>query len=332
VVQNNLYLDQIFLQRLSPKLERFTKKSSTLSNFRCPVCGDSKTSKRKARCYAYTSKHVLMVKCHNCGLIKPFHLFLKDIDGNLYKEYLYEKYKETHKKAPKINPIIKKPVFTKRIKLDDVAERIDSLSSLHFARNYLENRKIPRLDLFYYHSNFRELVFKISPKEETLDSLPKDRRIIIPFYDETNKLFAIQGRALESELRYITIKLDKDTPKIYGLERLDKTQQIYITEGPIDSLFLPNCIAAAGSDLPKNIDGLYIFDNQPRNKEILDKMEKIINMKKEIFIWPNKITSKDINEFVMSTNYSQEDLLSLIKKNTFQGLFAKKEFGNWKKI
>ena len=76
--------------------------------------------------------------------------------------------------------------------------------------------------------------------------------------------------------------------KIFGLERVNYTQHIFVVEGPIDSLFLDNCIAAGGADLTldSKIDPskvTYIFDNEPRNKEIIKSGVKIILKTVSIF-------------------------------------------------
>ena len=47
-----------------------------------------------------------------------------------------------------------------------------------------------------------------------------EKRLIIPFYDKEKNLVAFQGRALDdSKIRYITIKLEENLPKIFGIDR-----------------------------------------------------------------------------------------------------------------
>ena len=93
-------------------------------------------------------------------------------------------------------------------------------------------------------------------------------------------MFAFQGRAFGNEIpKYITITLDPDKDKIYGLNRLDKTKPIQVVEGPIDSMFLDNCIAVAGADFTRleKENTTIIFDNERRNVEILKQIEKTID-------------------------------------------------------
>ena len=167
--------------------------------------------------------------------------------------------------------------------------------------------------------------------------------MVIPFYDEEKNLVAFQGRALgESKLRYITVKIDKDNHKVFGMDRVsvdmdDEDKMVYVTEGPIDSLFLDNAIATADANLrtaAKHIDKsklVLIYDNEPRNKDICRQMEQAIEEHFNIVIWPEMIQEKDINEMILS-GFSPDEIQDIISKNTYQNLRAKIEFVNWKKV
>ena len=83
------------------------------------------------------------------------------------------------------------------------------------------------------------LVNKVKPK--TYKVIKDHPRLIIPFFDTTGKLFAFQGRAFGKEQpKYITIKLDENKQKIFGLERVNFTQEDKIVEGKIESIFISN--------------------------------------------------------------------------------------------
>ena len=159
---------------------------------------------------------------------------------------------------------------------------------------------------------------------------------MIPFRNEKGEIFAYQGRAFGKEIpKYITIKLDEDADKIYGLDRVNKNKQIYVVEGPIDSMFLDNCVAVAGADFSKRlpIDGevTIIFDNEPRNKEICKQIEKTISQGKNIVLWPESIKQKDINDMILA-GYSKDVVQQIIKDNTFNGASAQLRFAEWRKI
>ena len=158
-------------------------------------------------------------------------------------------------------------------------------------------------------------------------------RLLIPFRNEKGEVFAYQGRAFGKEQpKYITIRLDDDTTKIFGLDRIDDTKQVYAVEGPIDSLFLDNCIAVGGADLAKlENDVVIIFDNEPRNKEICKQMDSCIGFGKRIVIWPDSMKHKDINDMIMA-GYVKEQIQEIIDDNIFSGASAKLRFSEWKKI
>ena len=158
-------------------------------------------------------------------------------------------------------------------------------------------------------------------------------RLLIPFRDENGEVFAYQGRAFGNETpKYITIKLNSDADKIFGLDKVDKNKKIYVVEGPIDSLFLDNCIAVAGADF-NNVQGdlTVIYDNEPRNKEIVKQIEKTINQGRSIVLWPDTIKEKDINDMILS-GHTKSEIQKIIEDNTFEGVAAKLRFTGWKKI
>ena len=126
--------------------------------------------------------------------------------------------------------------------------------------------------------------------------------------------------------------LDEDAPKIYGLDNVDKGTTIYITEGPFDSTFLCNAVAMCGADLVQRDWGVndccWVFDNEPRNKEITRRINSVIDRGEKVVIWPSNIREKDINDMVLAGHKVQ----NLVQSNTYSGLQAKLKFNTWKKI
>jgi len=328
------FIDSKYVGMISTRLDRFSKKKEGLYNFRCPYCGDSQRSKNKTRGYLYQRKSDLNFKCHNCGVTRSFTYFLKDIDQNIYKEYVLERYKEglTGKGTTAPNPVFmsNKPVFKKVKELEYFKEliKISDLNNTHPARQYLSNRKIPEKYFFNFY-----FVEDYNVWAKTNNS-KKESRIIIPLLTKDGQLFGYQARSLDpaAKLRYITTILDPDYPKVFGLDRVKDDETIYVTEGPIDSLFIRNGIAMCGSDVSIDSfsfdDIVYVFDNEPRNREICDRMSKVIDMGYKIVIWPSSIKEKDINDMILSNNSPQ----GIIDKNTFQGIQAKIKFTEWKKV
>jgi hypothetical protein len=328
------YIDLKFINVLSSRLSKFKRKNDHLFNFRCPHCGDSQKNKTKARAYLYRVKNDMFFKCHNCGMGQNLANFIKFIDTKLHSEYTLERYKGSAPATPEPKFDFKPPVF-KEVNIIEELPTIAELPNEHPAKKYIIKRKIPDkfFDILYYTDQFMSLVNKIKP--DTFNNFKGEHpRLIIPFYDTTGNLFAFQGRAFGKEQpKYLTIKLDETKQKVYGLERVNFQKHIYITEGPIDSLFIDNCLAAAGADLtlktnPDNVT--YIFDNEPRNKEIVKRMYKIIDNNYNLFIWPESIQSKDINDLITSGRLIPE-VKSIISNNTYNKLSALTRLNTWKK-
>jgi len=278
--------------------------------------------------------------CHNCGVSTTFYNFLKQVDESLIKEYQLERYKNgetgnNNYPKPEFEEFkTEAPKFKKALELPT----IDSLPEIHFARSYVVQRQIPKAfqSQLYYAEDFKQFCESLGIEKDGLHE--KDKRLVIPFYDKEKNLIAIQGRSLgESKLRYITLKLHDDNKKVYGLDRVNNESMVYVTEGPIDSMFLENAVATADSNLESITDCVdksnvvLVFDNEPRNKEIINKINHAIENHFNVVIWPEFIEEKDINEMVLN-GFSPDEIQDIISKNTFVNLRAKMEFVNWKKI
>lgn len=320
------FVDVKYINLVSSRFQKFKKIKHNLYNLRCPICGDSQKNKNKARGYLYQVKNNTNFKCHNCGVNISFNNFLKQIDPVVYKQYTFEKFKEGHtgKNFTADEPVFKfeAPKFKQKVNLPKASTNLD-------AKSYLENRKLNPHN-YYYAEKFKEWTNSLRP---TFDSTDKDEpRIIIPLFYQNN-LVGFQGRALgPSKVKYITIMLDDDAPKIYGLDEVQKSETVYITEGPFDSTFIRNAIALCGADGDVAkwgiCDCVWIYDNEPRNTEILSRISRVIENGQKVVIWPSTIKEKDINDMILSGL----DVQSVIELNTYSGLEAKLKFTTWKKI
>ena len=331
------YLDDKYLGLISPRLEKFRKIRGGVYNFRCPYCGDSQRHKNKARGYIYKNKADYNFKCHNCGVTRSFTYFLKDRDPPLYDEYVMERYKEglTGKGTvtPEPNFTFVKPKFRKKDICDDLV-KISELNTSHRAKKYLINRGINEdtLSKFYYCPDFKRWTNKHKKIYDTTDN--DDDRIIIPLRNSKGELFGYQGRSLDptSKMRYITVMLDENAPKIYGLEKINTQKPIYILEGPFDSTFMENSVAMCGSDVDIRTFGwsnyIWVYDNEPRNREIVNRLERSINRGDQVVIWPSNIKEKDVNEMILA----KHNICDIIKTNTFSELKAKLKLNLWKKV
>ena len=328
------YIDVKYINLISSRLLKFKRVKPHLYNFRCPICGDSQKNKNKARGYFYQVKNNTNFKCHNCGINISFNNFLKQIDPPTHKQYSFEKFKEGHTgknfvtSTPEevfqnIKEVERK--FKKKIKID-LPSAFDVLSS----QSYLHGRAIFEGD-FYYARRFKEFVNTIKPK--FFDDLSfDDSRIIIPLVKDS-ELIGIQGRSLgPSSVKYITVMLNDDAPKVYGFDEIDEKEPIYIVEGPFDSTFLDNSIAMVGADLDIGSFGwsnyIWVFDNEPRSREITNRISKTIGRGDKVIIWPSNVQEKDINGMVMGGH----DVMSMLASNTYSGLEANLKFNTWKRI
>jgi len=320
-------VDAKYIGLVSSRLKKFKRVKANLFNFRCPICGDSQKQKNKARGYIYPIKNNMNYKCHNCGASLSFNNFLKQVDTTLHKQYTLEKFKEGHTgrnfvvEEPKFE--FSKPVFKKSFDLPKA-------SSNSVASDYLTKRKL-NPDKFYFADKFMEWT---NSQKQTFDTILRDEsRIVIPMYDETKNLIGFQGRALgKSFTKYITVMLDDEAPKAYGLDSIDKTSTVYITEGPFDSTFICNSIAMCGADADISSwgisDPVWIYDNEPRNREIVSRIQRTIDNGGRVVIWPTNIEEKDINDMVLAGH----DVMSMLESNTHSGLEAKIKFNNWKRV
>ena len=285
-------VDSKYIGLVSSRLQKFKRVKSDLYTFRCPICGDSQKNKNKTRGYLYPVKNNTNFKCHNCGASLSFNNFLKELDPVLHKQYTLEKFKEGHTgkgfvvEAPKLE--FKKPVFKKSLNLPKA-------SSNPVAKEYLEKRKL-NPEKFYFADKFKEWT---NTQKQTFDTIGRDEcRIIIPMYDRDNNLIGFQGRSLvPNSVKYITVMLDEEAPKIYGLNTIDQNLPVYVVEGPFDSTFIRNSIAMCGADADISRWGIsnpvYVYDNEPRNREIVNRISKCISRGERVVIWPSGVVEKE---------------------------------------
>ena len=337
----SLYVDVKYLNMASSRFELFKRKGEYLYNVRCPICGDSQKNKRKMRGYLFKKNNDLLYKCHNCQWSGSFGKLLKEIDTILYKQYVLERFADGetgrgkgHSKPQKVMDF--KPVFKKKTLIDQLMDKLSILPRDHEAVEYALGRGLPKesLSRLYYVDNVQNVVGLNEKYKESIKTT--EPRLAIPFMDASGRLTAVSLRGMRGEaLRYILVKVNEDAPTVYGMDTVDKNKPVIVVEAPLDSLFIPNSIACAGTSFNK-IDELglikeqttIVFDNQPRNKEVCNLLDKYINLGYNVVIWPSNVSGKDINEM----ENEGIDSYKLIQENTFSGLSAKAKYSLWRKI
>lgn len=341
----SLYIDRKYLLLLSSRLRNFKYKKDSLYNFSCPICGDSKTNTLKARGYAFAKGNALFYRCHNCGASMNIRNFIKHMDVSMYQEYVMENYMEDNPHQTYQN----KPTLSSNFKFGAVetkhfqtATYVSDLPSGHHCLEYIKSRRIPKKywNKLLYTSNYKELLKEAFPDNDN-SKIFSDERVVIPFYDEYNDLIGMAGRALNtaSKIRYIITPSKKYNKKlVYGLDRLDLNKRVIIVEGQFDSLFLENAIASCNSSLYMVLSDypyknyVLVYDNEPRNKEVVNLMQKSISLGHPVVIWDNTYSdSKDINEMILHGK-TKEDIMTYINNNTVSGISAQLKFNLWKKI
>lgn len=342
------WLEQQYIGLLSNRLRNYKRRSSELYNFSCTFCGDSENDKKKARGYVYSKKGKTLYHCHNCNLTISFSRFLERVDYQLFSQYQLDviknvKNEKVETEVDELKEFINKmkpPLYVKEGPLKGL-KKISQLSADHPLKKYISKRLIPNPyhAKMFYCPKFFSWVNSIIPNkfdDETL--LYDEERLLIPFIFE-DKMHAFQGRSLDpsNKTRYITIVYDNSVPKIYGLDLVDFNKKVYVTEGPIDSMFLPNSIATAGGDLVATVKDynkknlVVVYDNEPDSKETIQKMDKAIMNGYNVCIFPKNFQFKDVNDAVMG-GLSPEFVKHIIDTNTYRDLSAKLTLNHWKRV
>lgn len=336
-----IWIEQKYINLLSYRLDNFKQKSASLYNCRCPYCNDSKTHKSKARGYIYEKSGSFNFYCHNCGESKKFHNFLKTLDYTLFSEYKKELLVHAGDKVSKDAHVPEVKKFDAEMNLSAVAD----LPRFHPVVKYVRSRLIPdSLDSeLFYSPRYMEWVNGFIPEKFNEDLLKLDEpRLVIPLLDMNGKLFGSVGRSLQdtSKMRYNTIIFDESKPKVYGLHKVNFNKKFQMVEGPLDSLFLDNALAAAGSDLLQaamkvNADfsrATFVFDNERRNAEIVRKMKETIEKGFRVMFWPENIEQKDINKMIMDGVLNRSEIMFLIDQLSLSGLSAQLQLSKWKRV
>jgi len=341
----SLFTDIKYLNQIGNRLSLFKRKGDYLYQCRCHICGDSQTKKNRARGYFYRANNDLFYKCHNCDASQHFGTFLKNFDANIYRQYALERYSngENHRAHASPEFRFEAPVFQPPATalepnlLDSVLTRVDLMDTASEIRKFCSQRQIPdhQLHRLYFIDDIKKIETFHSRYVNTIQT--HEPRLVIPFRNQTNQLVGVSCRALRGEaLRYITVRINETAPLVFGLDTLKTQEHMYACEGPIDSLFLNNCIAVGGTGFGK-LESLgldrnkltVILDNQSRNSEVCKIYQKMIKEGFKILIWPDYTSAKDINDLILAVQGI--DIKAFVDNNTYEGLTAQLKFDAWKR-
>ena len=351
----NSYVDKKYINLVSPTLDRFKWKKDNLANCRCPLCGDSQKNQNKCRGFFYEVKGKYNYKCHNCGASVSLSRFLEMHSPTLHSQYRLERYRSAPQESSSITTGVNDMFFKQKENTprDNFKHMVcvADLDSDHVARVFCEHRKIPRkmYKHLYYAKEWSKVAKSIDPEIRSLDF---DQRLVIPFFDKKGNVVAAQGRTLELRsmtgsadregftkggCRYLTVKSNKDPERLwYGQWRADSSKRVYVVEGPIDSLFLDNAVAMVGAggvgsipDHLKNSDLVFVLDNEPRNRQIANLMERLLEIGHKVCIWPRSNEFKDVNDMILG-GMTKREIQKQIDANTHMRLSGTLALGRWR--
>ena len=343
---NNKFTDLKYINQMSNMLDRFSRVREDLYNCRCPFCNDSQKNKTKARGYFFNVKGTMLYKCHNCGYAGNIYSFLKQLNPVLHREYVFDKLRDSGVDVDKDKKDIDENEFkfVQSFPLSTFKglKKVSQLQWDHYVKRYVVERKIPNFfhSQLFFAPKFKAWTNTLIPNKFT-DLTYDEPRLIIPLLDKDEQVIGYQGRSLDpnsKSYKYITIILNEERPKAYGIDRIDeKEDKIYVVEGPIDSMFLHNSIAMAGisfsiltyiCDDPSKF--VFILDNEPRNKEIVAQYRNVIDNGYKIVILPEEY-GNDINDMIID-GWTEPEIKQLIDKHTYEGLRASIAMSRWVKL
>lgn len=308
--------------------------------FRCIKCGDSKKSKYKKRGWVIFRGDLATYMCFNCNC-KPqsFKNFVKEYEPQLFDTYF---------KNRNVKNILTKnngsgaellTSFTKEYKnVKDVSEDILPSSFKLMQRNVkgilkkelqreaiemVKRRKIPK----EFYKDFLVCYGYVND-----DLTGFKNRLIIPFYDKNKKMYCFQGRTLgDSMPKYLT--WNDDNIKIFNFYHVDPKKPVWIFEGPVDAMFIPNSIATCGQISPDSEqfklikkrfpNRIWAFDNQQCDVTGRQRSISFAEHNEKIFIWPKKWSvEKDMNEIILNKKLTSEKICSIMFDCVYKGKSA----------
>lgn len=339
-----IWRDEKYLRLLSPQLERFSQKQPHTFQFRCPLCGDSERMKSKARGYIFPKNTVLMFKCHNCGEALPFAALLRRMSRYLYDQYILEGLRDQREPAyePDVTTAPPRDSFRPG-ELPSLADCQSRQSPCYPVYAFAKNRQIPEaaMSRLFATMNARTWMTPLAGEDKAKALIDNAPYLVIPLTLPDGTWYGAQMRLLTRK-EYLTFRWEQEPLKVFGLDAWDNTRLTYLLEGPLDTLFIDNAIAGCGSDLlgtmrvmrehklcDASLPHVYVWDNEPRNREVVHHVEQAIVSRVPVVIWP-KGFPKDINDAVRE-GHTVSNILQVMKSRTFVGLRAELEFQQWKR-
>jgi hypothetical protein len=339
----SLWQDEKYVRLLSHRLDQYHDRGRHQYNFRCPLCGDSQKNKSKARGYLFPQRDVLLFKCHNCSLAMPFSALLKRVDPSLYSEYLTERFREERQRAtPAPARVVPPPVVRH---FDPALVPTVAQSNIVPVIAFCRGRKLDATAMGRLHATTRARTWLTPLVGAKASDVADDVAYLVqPLTLPGGAWYGAQLRGVKQK-SFVTFRWSHDLMKVFGLDAWKPEDVTYVVEGPIDALFVPNAIAACGSDLVSAVDNMremvpvpvdwpdraiFVWDNEPHNKEVASHIRRAIARGLRVVIWPyyragEENFPKDINDMVRAGI----DVMAHLRRHTMTGLAAKAAFEAW---
>ena len=299
---------------------------NTPYNFRCPICGDSKTNKLKKRGYVLFSEGTWTYVCHNeCGKMS-FISYLKQFHPYTYRSVIFHAFdRNKHERKPVDTRTKAEKTYEAdneyKFKKGELIQITDDHPTAKKALDYCITRKIPKSIYLKWYVCLKDDSFYDKDHEGNYiyneKGYPKGNeygnRIIIPYYRYGEKWKQFDARSLEENTMLRYKNLEGAEREMYNIDFLDVTKPFFLVEGAIDSCFIKNSVAFGGTKhLMKFLEmyphikqhasnGTVIWDNDEAG---YDEMPKTVNLGFNWFDWTefDSNSIKDINDLVLKTD------------------------------
>jgi len=311
---------------------KYVKSTNTYTGG-CPVCREGSSWGRKSRCY-YIPKDT-KICCHNCGW------YSKPIDWILEVEKC--SYSELAQQVDECDYSYGMNIDTKTVvrpPTNDLPQDSINLFDKSQLKYYSNQDVVIQSAQLIVNRRLNTAINRPRSLYVSLSDPVHKNRLIIPFYDKGNVCSFYQTRTI--------LKTDQDRPKYLSKQNSEKTlfnydnvhastENVFITEGPIDSFFIKNSVAVAGIQEKskqtftpaqrKQMDKLFlvqpvwVLDSQWLDNASLMKTKTLLHQGHCVFLWPKDIGQrfKDINDLCLYFNINQVTEKFLLD-NTYCGL------------
>lgn len=278
----------------------------------CPMCREGASWLKKQRFFFIPKKN--LIYCHNCGYSANPLKWVSDVTGTTINEVL----KDSGDIVVEINITEEKKT---KIESETLPKDCINIFDPKQVAYYKDNKIIQKSIEFVKNRLLDKAINRPRALYVSLTDRVHKNRLIIPFYDENEKIVYYQSRTiLETDNLYKPRYMSKigSDKTIFNINQIDSNMDhVFIFEGPINSCFLKNGIAIGGIQessyqLFTNCQEeqmnkypfhkrIWVLDSQWIDKAAFNKTKKLLELKEKVFMWPKEIGKicKDFNDIAL---------------------------------